>query len=165
VAQTRSRCLIDGEAIVSDDSGLAVFDLLRAWPTNLSAVLCVFDLLELDGEDLRRSPIEMRKAGLVQLLRKPSSSIALNEHFVGDRDIVYRQARKLGCEGIVSKRLGSPHRSGRSKHWLKILWGGWTARGRGTHSRRSVQRHQWSATCRNLLKRAGPSPPSNRIAR
>jgi ATP-dependent DNA ligase len=60
-------CLIDGEAIVSDDSGLAVLNLLRSWPTNLSAVLCAFDLLELDGEDLRRSPIEMRKAGLIQL--------------------------------------------------------------------------------------------------
>jgi len=39
-------CLIDGEAIVSDDSGLAVFELLRSWPTTLSAVLCAFDLLE-----------------------------------------------------------------------------------------------------------------------
>jgi bifunctional non-homologous end joining protein LigD len=40
-------------------------------------------------------------------------------HRVGDGEIVYRQACKLGCEGIVSKRLGSPYRSGRSKHWLK----------------------------------------------
>jgi ATP-dependent DNA ligase len=62
-------CLIDGEAIVSDDSGLAVFDLIRSWPTNFSAALCAFDLLEADGEDLRRLPIEIRKAGLVQLLR------------------------------------------------------------------------------------------------
>jgi bifunctional non-homologous end joining protein LigD len=114
-------CLIDGEAIVSDDSGLVVFELLRSWPTNLSAVLCAFDLLELDGQDLRRSPIEMRKAGLAQLLlRKPSSGIALNEHFVGDGEIVYQQACKLGCEGIVSKRLGSTYRSGRSKHWVKV---------------------------------------------
>jgi ATP-dependent DNA ligase len=43
-------CLIDGEAIVSDETGLAVFDLIRSWPTNLAAVLCAFDLLELDGE-------------------------------------------------------------------------------------------------------------------
>jgi hypothetical protein len=107
VLPTRS-CLIDGEAIVSDASGLAVFDLIRSWPTNLSAVLCAFDLLELDGEDLRRLPIEARKAGLVQLLRKPSSGIALNEHFVGDGEIVYRQACKFGCEGIVSKRLARP---------------------------------------------------------
>jgi ATP-dependent DNA ligase len=47
-------------------------------------------------------------------------AIALNEHCVGDGDIVYRQAWKLGCEGIVSKRLGSLYRSGRSRHWLKV---------------------------------------------
>jgi ATP-dependent DNA ligase len=46
--------------------------------------------------------------------------IALNEHYVGDGDMVYQRACKLGCEGIVSKRLGSTYRSGRSKHWLKI---------------------------------------------
>jgi bifunctional non-homologous end joining protein LigD len=46
--------------------------------------------------------------------------IALNEHYVGHGDIVYQQAFMLGCEGIVSKRLGSPYRSGRSKHWLKV---------------------------------------------
>jgi ATP-dependent DNA ligase len=113
-------CLIDGEAIVSDDSGLAVFDLIRSWPTNLSAVLCAFDLLELDGEDLRRLPVEVRKAGLAGLLRKPSQGIALDMHYVGDGEIVYRPACKLGCEGIVSKRLGSSYRSGHSKHWLKV---------------------------------------------
>jgi bifunctional non-homologous end joining protein LigD len=70
---------------------------------------------------MRRLPIEVRKAGLTQLLlRKPSPGIALNEHFVGDGDIVYRQACKLGCEGIVSKRLGSLYRSGRSKQWVKV---------------------------------------------
>jgi bifunctional non-homologous end joining protein LigD len=71
-------------------------------------VLCAFDLLELDGEDLRGVPVEVRKAGLAQLLRKPSTGIALDEHFVGDGAIVYQQACKPGCEGVVSKRLGSP---------------------------------------------------------
>jgi bifunctional non-homologous end joining protein LigD len=99
-------CLIDGEAIVNNESGLVVFQLLRSWLTNLSAVLFVFELLELDGEDLPRLPIEVRKAGLAQLLRrKPSSGIAFNEHYVGDGKIIYQQACKLGCEGIVSKRL------------------------------------------------------------
>jgi bifunctional non-homologous end joining protein LigD len=55
-------CLIDGEAIVSDESGLAVFEPIRSWPTSISAVLCAFDLLELDGQDLRRLPIEDGKA-------------------------------------------------------------------------------------------------------
>jgi bifunctional non-homologous end joining protein LigD len=113
-------CLIDGKAIVSDESGLAVFDLIRCWPASISAVLCAFDLLEADGEDLRRLPIEIRKAGLVQLLRAPHPGIAVNEHYVGDGEIVYQQACKLGCEGIVSKRLGSAYRSGRSKHWVEV---------------------------------------------
>jgi ATP-dependent DNA ligase len=114
-------CLIDGEVIVSDDAGLAVFELLRSWRYDYAAVLCAFDLLELDGEDLRKLPIELRKAGLTQLLlRKPSPGIALNAHYVGDGEIVYEQACQFGCEGIVSKRLGSLYRSGRSKQWVKI---------------------------------------------
>jgi bifunctional non-homologous end joining protein LigD len=55
------------------------------------------------------------------LLSKPSQGIALNKHFVGDGDIVFVQACKLGCEGIVSKRLGSAYRSGRSKYWVKDI--------------------------------------------
>lgn len=53
-------------------------------------------------------------------MRGPDPGIILNEHHVDDGDIVYRHACKLGCEGIVSKRLGSTYRSGRSKHWLKV---------------------------------------------
>jgi hypothetical protein len=45
---------------------------------------------------------------------------AHSDHYVSDGDIVYRQACKLGCEGIVSKRLGSPYCCGRSRHWLKV---------------------------------------------
>ena len=70
----------------------------------------LFDLLELDGEDLRRLPIEARKAGLAQPLRAAHPGIALNEHYVGDGEIVYQQACKLGCEGVVSKRLDVPLR-------------------------------------------------------
>jgi ATP-dependent DNA ligase len=53
-------------------------------------------------------------------VRKPHLGIALNEHYVGDGDIVYQQAWQLGCEGIVSKQLGSTYRSGRSRQWVKI---------------------------------------------
>ena len=62
-------CLIDGEAIVTDQKGLAVFDLIRGHQPNAAAVLCAFDLLEVDGEDLRREPIETRKSTLKSLLR------------------------------------------------------------------------------------------------
>jgi hypothetical protein len=51
-------CAIDGEAIVSDDSGLAVLELLGSWRHHRAAALCAFDLLELDGQDLRQPPIE-----------------------------------------------------------------------------------------------------------
>jgi bifunctional non-homologous end joining protein LigD len=113
-------CLIDGEAIVSDEAGLAVFELIRSFRRDHEAVLCAFDLLELDVEDLRRLPIEQRKRTLAELAGAPRPGLALNEHYGGDGEIVYQQACKLGCEGIVSKRLGSPYRSGRSKHWVKI---------------------------------------------
>jgi bifunctional non-homologous end joining protein LigD len=46
--------------------------------------------------------------------------IVLNEHYEGDGEIVFKQACKLGCEGIVSKRLGLPYRSGRSAYWVKV---------------------------------------------
>ncbi len=114
-------CLIDGEAIVCDQSGLAVFELIRRQRTSGTAVHCAFDLLEVDGEDLRRLPIEKRKARLAKLLRKaPVNIIALNQHYDVDGAIIYKHACKLGCEGIVSKRLGSPYKAGRSAHWVKV---------------------------------------------
>jgi bifunctional non-homologous end joining protein LigD len=60
------------------------------------------------------------QTGVGQLLRRSLPGIVLNEHFEGDGAIVFRHACKLGCEGIVSKRRGSPYRSGRVTHWLKI---------------------------------------------
>ena len=99
-------CVIDGEAIACDQRGLSVFDMIR-WRQHDNAVtLCAFDLLELDGEDLRREPIEVRKAALKGLLRRAHPGITFNRHFEADGTIVYGQASALGCEGIVSKRLG-----------------------------------------------------------
>jgi bifunctional non-homologous end joining protein LigD len=102
-------CLIDGEAIVSDEAGLAVFELLRSFRHDHATVLCAFDLLELDGEDLRRLPVEVRKAGLAGLLRKPSQSIAFNEHYVGDGDIVI--SRLASSAARASCRSGSARRT------------------------------------------------------
>jgi bifunctional non-homologous end joining protein LigD len=73
--------------------------------------LCAFDLIELDGEDLRRSSIEYRKRKLAKLVRRSELGIVLNEHYEGDGAIIFNHACKLGCEGIVSKRLGSLYRS------------------------------------------------------
>jgi bifunctional non-homologous end joining protein LigD len=83
-------------------------------------VLCAFDLLELDGKDLRRAPIEERKETLAKLLRQPDEGIALNQHYAGDGAIIFKHACALGCEGIVSKRLGSSYRSGRADCWVKV---------------------------------------------
>jgi bifunctional non-homologous end joining protein LigD len=112
--------LIDGEAIVTNERGLAVFDLIRHKRHGDDAVLIAFDLIELDGEDLRRMPIEQRKRKMAKLVRGPYPGIVLNEVFEGDGDVLFAHACKLGCEGIVSKRLGSSYRSGRSPHWVKV---------------------------------------------
>jgi len=121
--------VIDGEAVVCDENGLAVFELIRGHDSKTSAVLWAFDLLELDGRDLRRRPIEERKGLLAKLLHDPNlsldaamkkSGIVLNQHFEEDGAIVFGEACRLGCEGIVSKRLGSIYRSGRSPLWLKV---------------------------------------------
>jgi bifunctional non-homologous end joining protein LigD len=109
--------LIDGEAIARGDDGVPNFQLLRR---GAPAILCAFDLLVLDGKDLRREPIEARKAALAKLLRRSKIGLEINEH-IDDEDgaHVFEHACGLGLEGIVSKRRGSVYRSGRSPDWLK----------------------------------------------
>ena len=116
-------CFIDGEAIVVNSDGLSVFDLLRYRQHDGATVLCAFDLIELDDEDIRNAPIEHRKdllAALVRRVQRSRCGITLNEHYEGDGATIYEHACRFGCEGIVSKRLGSPYRSGRVDDWLKI---------------------------------------------
>jgi ATP-dependent DNA ligase len=55
-----------------------------------------------------------------KLVGRLRPGLALNEHYVGDGDVVYRQARQLGCEGIVSKRLGSPYRSASTESFARV---------------------------------------------
>jgi bifunctional non-homologous end joining protein LigD len=114
-------CLIDGEVVCCDDRGLAIFSTLRRRRNEPDAFLYAFDLLELDGLDMRREPIETRKATLASLLRKGKPGVRLNEHIAHPNGAaVFQHACKLGAEGIVSKRLGSRYRSGRSPDWLKF---------------------------------------------
>jgi bifunctional non-homologous end joining protein LigD len=112
--------VVDGEAIAVDDNGLSVFDLIRYRRQDHAVTLCAFDLIELDGVDLRREPIEVRKRTLSRLLRREHAGITFNRHFDMEGAIVYRHACALGCEGIVSKRLGSPYRPGRQDCWIKV---------------------------------------------
>jgi bifunctional non-homologous end joining protein LigD len=113
-------CLIDAEAIACNERGLADFELIRSYRHDHAVTLCAFDLLEIDGGDLRRESIEKRKDRLRDLLRRSHPGIAFNEHYADDGAIIYKHACALGCEGIVSKRLGSPYRSGRSHDWIKV---------------------------------------------
>ena len=68
--------LIDGEAIVCNEDGLAVFELIRWKRHGGDAVLCAFDLIALDGEDLRRAPVEHRKHKLAKLVRTPHPGLS-----------------------------------------------------------------------------------------
>ena len=69
---------------------------------------------------LRHDPLEVRKATLASIVAKASPGIRFNEHIEGDGPTVFAHACKMGLEGIVSKRLGSRYRSGRSTDWLKF---------------------------------------------
>jgi len=113
-------CLIDGEAVACDENGLAVFERLRRKREGRHVFLYAFDLLELNGTDLRREPIETRKATLASVLRGCLPGLRLNEHLAHPGELVFRHACAMGLEGIVSKRVGSLYRSGRSTDWLKF---------------------------------------------
>ena len=101
------------------------FDRIRY---RASVFLYAFDLIELNGDDLRRDPLEVRKATLATVLA--NAGIWFNDHIEGDGSTVCAHACKLGLEGIVSKRKDSPYRSGRSPDWLTVKreaeedWGG-----------------------------------------
>jgi bifunctional non-homologous end joining protein LigD len=111
---------IDGEAVVCGPDGVAVFEALHRRRTAAEAFLYAFDLLELDGEDLRPRPLGERKARLAKLLVPETNGIVFNEHTDEDGAMVFRHACKMGLEGIVSKRLTAPYRSGPSRDWIKV---------------------------------------------
>ena len=81
--------------------------------------LYAFDLIELNGDDLRREPLDTRKATLASVLRRTAPGLRLNDHIEADGPTVFAHACKMGLEGIVSKRKTSNYRSGRSPDWLK----------------------------------------------
>ncbi len=120
LARLRSRsCIIDGEAVCCDDNGMPSFDRIRYRRHDASVFLYAFDLIELNGDDLRRDPLEVRKATLSSVVAKAGAGIRFNEHIEADGPTVFAHACKMGLEGIVSKRKDSPYRSGRSPDWLK----------------------------------------------
>ena len=79
LARLRSRpCIIDGEVVACDDNGVASFDLVRHHRVNERIFLYAFDLIELNGDDLRRDPLEVRKATLASVVAKASPGIRFN---------------------------------------------------------------------------------------
>src|SRR5712671_6518145 len=96
--------LIDGEAVVCRDDGVAHFNALRSRRRDHDVTLIAFDLIELQGDDLRDKPLEHRKQRLAKLLARGNAAIQFNEHLAHDGPAVFC---RLGLEGIVSKRLDS----------------------------------------------------------
>jgi bifunctional non-homologous end joining protein LigD len=113
-------CLLDGEAVVRDENGLAVFERLRRKHEGRKCFSSPSTCSNSTARTFDASRFETRKATLASLLRGSLPGLRLNEHLVQPGDIVFRHACKMGLEGIVSKRLGSVYRSGRSKDWLKF---------------------------------------------
>jgi len=129
------QAIVDGEAVVMDASGVSDFGALQEalgkgakHPISFHA----FDLLHIDGQDLRRLPLEQRKR-LLRGILKPGDSFKFSDHIEGDGTPFYRQACRMKLEGIVSKRCGSRYISDRTKDWLKtkctarqeFVIGGW----------------------------------------
>lgn len=116
--------VIDGEIVVLADSGVSSFSLLQQ---DLSAnrtnrfIYYVFDLMRLNGQDLRGEPLVERKQALQDLLGKQSDDSALrfSDHFAEPGKIMLQHACRMGLEGIVSKRADAPYRSGRGPAWVK----------------------------------------------
>jgi bifunctional non-homologous end joining protein LigD len=91
-----------------------------AYSPGVATMLYAFDVLELDGEDLRGLPLGDRKKRLARLLSGRRLGIVLSDHTDEDGATIFRQACRMGLEGIVSKRLSAPYRSGPSRDWLKV---------------------------------------------
>lgn len=114
--------IADGELVVEGAGGASDFSALQA---DLAAgrtgrlVFYLFDLLYLDGYDLRPAPLIERKAALEVLMRSAPAVLRYSEHFEEDGELVLRHACQLSLEGVVSKDRDAPYRSGRGNSWIK----------------------------------------------
>lgn len=117
--------VLDGELVALDARGHSSFDRLQQQMSTTGrpeeTVLFVFDLLYLDGEDLRDRPLELRKRALARLLGDTGQgALRPADYIVGHGDEAFRAACAQGIEGIVSKARDGSYRSGRSGQWLKV---------------------------------------------
>jgi len=119
--------ILDGEAVVLDELGRSDFGLLqRALGRRPAAhepgeiIIYAFDLLYLDGRDLRRLPQRERRRLLEPLLEGRVGAIRLSEEVDADGETFFRVACELGLEGVIAKHRARPYRSGKRTEWLKI---------------------------------------------
>ncbi len=116
--------IIDGEIVVLGDDGISSFSKLQADLSGDRAdrfIYYAFDLMRLDGEDLRKDPLVERKQQLRELLGDDDGSSALrfSDHFTEPGKVMLQHACRMGLEGVVSKRADAPYRSGRGTSWVK----------------------------------------------
>ena len=130
-------CLVDGEICALDHNGAPDFAALQAALSDGKTgplIFFAFDLLFAGSEDLRALPLSQRKARLEKLLKGAGTSLRYVEHFPNGGEAVLQSACRMHLEGIVSKRLAAPYRSGRSEDWTKakcragheVVIGGWS---------------------------------------
>lgn len=113
--------VLDGEAVVLGADGISNFNALHSGKCNHEVQLYAFDLLAVDGNDLRELPLLERKAKLDKLLTRRQEGIFLSSFEQGEiGPDLFRHACLMGLEGLVSKRLDRPYRGGRSKDWIKM---------------------------------------------
>jgi bifunctional non-homologous end joining protein LigD len=113
--------VVDGEAVILGVDGVSDFDALHSGRHNDEVQFYAFDVLAMDGEDLRDLPLSMRKASLARLLRGRPDGMFIAPFEQGEIGLgLFRQACKFGLEGLVSKRLDRRYRGGRSPDWIKV---------------------------------------------
>jgi bifunctional non-homologous end joining protein LigD len=125
--------IIDAEVTVCGGDGVPQFYRLLTSRFD-QGELCVwaFDLLELDGDDLRQEPLQTRRAALAKTLRRASPFLRLSESF-SDPTRLLAECERRGLEGIVSKRRDSLYRSGKSSAWIKVKCAAWREANRDRH--------------------------------
>jgi DNA ligase D-like protein (predicted ligase) len=114
--------ILDGEAIVQNEAGVSDFEALGSAIQSRSPkiILYAFDLLHIDGRDIRQQMLSDRRTLLKRLVGDDAHSrIQVSDEFVGSGAELFDACRTLGLEGIVSKHAMAPYRSGRTKTWLK----------------------------------------------
>jgi bifunctional non-homologous end joining protein LigD len=112
---------LDGEAVCLLEDGHPDFHALRSKHTCQDAVLVAFDLLGMDGADLRSLPLHERRRRLAAVLSAGPDALLFSSHVeAGQGEALFRRACAMNLEGIVSKRLEAPYRSGLSQTWRKI---------------------------------------------